>query len=71
LKAKRPVDAILVYKRDLEATRENGWSTLGIAKAYEQLSDAKNAAKWMKRYRKIWSPDGEKVSSSCLCLPSK
>ena len=71
LKANKPIDAILVYKRDLEITRENGWSTLGIANAYQKLGDANNAAKWMKRYRKIWSSDGEKVSSSCLYLPGK
>ena len=71
LKANKSVDAILVYKRDLEITRDNGWSTLGIAKAYQKLGDAKNSAKWMGRYRRIWSSDGEKISSSCLCLPEK
>ena len=71
LRANKPIEAILVYKRDLQITRENGWSTLGIAKAYQQLGDAKNASKWMRRYHRIWAEDGEKVSSSCMCLPGK
>jgi tetratricopeptide (TPR) repeat protein len=69
--SKKPIEAILVYKKDLEITRDNGWSTLGIAKAYAKLGDAKNSAKWMKRFRTIWSKDGENVTSSCVCLPGQ
>ncbi|MBS1716878.1 MAG: hypothetical protein JSS72_04000 [Armatimonadetes bacterium] len=71
LKAHKPVDAILVYKEDLRRINGNGWSTLGLANAYKQLGDQKNAAKWMAQYKAIWSKDGEPATSSCLCLPNK
>ena len=71
LSAGKPQEAIVVYKADLAKTRDNGWSTLGISKAYEVMGDKKAAAKWMAKFKKIWSPEAERATSSCLCLPGK
>lgn len=69
LKAGRYKEAIDVYQADLKKTPHNGWSLIGISKAYHQLEMLKESADFDKQFQAVWAKNGPKISSSCLCLP--
>jgi tetratricopeptide (TPR) repeat protein len=66
--AKRFDEAEKVYREDLVAWPENGWSLFGLAQCLEALGRKDEAAAVRKRFDKVWSNADTKLTSTCLCV---
>lgn len=67
--AERFEEAEKVYREDLAAWPENGWSLFGLAQSLRALGRKDEAAAVEKRFNAAWSPQADtKLSSTCLCV---
>jgi TolA-binding protein len=66
--AKRFEEAEKVYREDLAAWPENGWSLFGLAQCLEALDRKEEAAAVRKRFDSVWSRADTKLTSTCLCV---
>ncbi len=66
--AKRYEEGEKVYREDLAAWPENGWSLFGLAECLKALGKDEEAAAVRKRFEAIWSGADTKLSSTCLCV---
>jgi len=66
--AKRYEEAEKVYREDLAAWPENGWSLFGLAECLKALGKDEEAAAVRQRFEAIWSGADTKLSSTCLCV---
>ncbi len=66
LDAGRIDDAEKVYRDDLAAWPENGWSLYGLAQCLERKG-SNEAAAAAKRFREAWARSDTKIHASCLC----
>ena len=61
LDAKRPAEAEVVSREDLNRNRENGWSLHALARALEAQDRASEAAEARTRYAKAWAKSDYKL----------
>jgi tetratricopeptide (TPR) repeat protein len=66
--AKRFEEAEKVYRDDLAAWPENGWSLFGLARCLDALGRKEEAAAVRKRFDAVWANADTKLSSTCLCV---
>src|SRR4029079_15153822 len=68
----RYAEAEQVYREDLARLPENGWSLYGLASSLKaQRKNASEAAVTHEKFRKMWAKADTKITSSCLCQPSR
>jgi tetratricopeptide (TPR) repeat protein len=68
----RYAEAEQVYREDLARLPENGWSLYGLASSLKaQQKNASEAALTKETFRKLWVKADTKITSSCLCQPTK
>ncbi len=63
-------EAEKVYREDLEAWPENGWSLFGLATCLEARGSRDAALEARKRFEAVWANADVKIGSTCLCVPS-
>jgi tetratricopeptide (TPR) repeat protein len=68
VRAKRFEEAEQVYREDLVAWPENGWSLFGLAQCLSALGKDDEAAAVKKRFEAVWSDADTKLASTCLCV---
>jgi tetratricopeptide (TPR) repeat protein len=67
--AKQYEEAEKVYREDLAAWPENGWSLFGLAQCLKALGRQDEAAAVEKRFKAVWSLQADtKLRSTCLCV---
>jgi tetratricopeptide (TPR) repeat protein len=66
--AKRYDEAEKVYREDLKAWPENGWSLFGLAQCLKALDRKDEAAAAQKRFDAVWSRADTTLTSTCLCV---
>lgn len=69
ISAGRHADAERVYREDLAAWPENGWSLFGLAQALRGQNRAQEAAAVEARFKRQWTRADVQIGSSCLCVP--
>jgi tetratricopeptide (TPR) repeat protein len=62
-------EAEKVYREDLEAWPENGWSLFGLAQCLKARGATEEAAKVQKRFEASWAEADVKPGSTCYCVP--
>ena len=68
----RYAEAEQVYRDDLARLPDNGWSLYGLASSLKaQQKNASEAAVTHEKFRKLWAKADTKITSSCLCQPSR
>ena len=67
LRAGRASEAEAVYRADLNAYPENGWSLMGLRDALAAQGRTAEAAGIDKRFRKQWAAADVKPPSTCYC----
>jgi tetratricopeptide (TPR) repeat protein len=67
--AKRFEEAEKVYREDLAAWPENGWSLFGLAQCLRARGASDEAAAVEKRFRAVWAQADTKIGTTCLCVP--
>ena len=67
MRAGRPAEAEAVYRDDLKAYPENGWSLMGLRDALAAQDKTAEAAAVDKRFKKQWSHADIKPPSTCYC----
>jgi tetratricopeptide (TPR) repeat protein len=68
VRAKRFEEAEQVYRADLVAWPENGWSLFGLAQCLSALGKDDEATAVKKRFEAVWSDADTKLASTCLCV---
>jgi tetratricopeptide (TPR) repeat protein len=63
-------EAARAYREDLEYWPENGWSLLGLTRAYEKQGRTELAAQTRSRFALAWSGADVQPHASCLCAPT-
>jgi len=58
-----------VYREDLQAWPENGWSLFGLATCLEARGEAGEASEVRKRFDAVWANADVEIGSTCLCVP--
>lgn len=71
LKAGRAAEAEEVYRADLAAWPENGWSLFGLSKSLAAQGKKDEAAIVQARFDKVWADADAPIESSCLCVRGK
>ena len=66
MKAEKYEEAEKIYKEDLAVLRQNGWSLMGLYKAYIAQGKNVEARKIKKEFDKAWKDADIKISSSIL-----
>jgi len=69
VKAGRHPEAEEVYRADLVAWPENGWSLHGLASVLRAQGKHDEAKQVQTRFDKTWARADTKIGSSCLCVP--
>jgi tetratricopeptide (TPR) repeat protein len=68
----RYAEAEQIYRDDLARLPDNGWSLYGLASSLKaQQKNASEAAVIHQKFRKLWAKADTKITSSCLCQPSR
>src|SRR4026208_1072144 len=68
----RYAEAEQIYREDLARLPENGWSLYGLAtRPKAQQKNASEAAATHGKVRNRWAKADTKITSSCLCQPTK
>jgi tetratricopeptide (TPR) repeat protein len=68
----RYAEAEQVYREDLAHLPENGWSLFGLTSSLRaQKKDAKETDATHAKFQRLWSNADTKITSSCLCQPTK
>jgi cytochrome c-type biogenesis protein CcmH/NrfG len=68
----RYAEAEQVYREDLKRLPDNGWSLFGLTSSLRaQKKDSNEAAAMHAKFQKLWARADTKITSSCLCQPSK
>ena len=62
-------DAEKVYREDLDAWPNNGWSLYGLSRALSGQGRTKAALEVEERYERAWARADEMTESSCKCIP--
>jgi tetratricopeptide (TPR) repeat protein len=62
-------EAERVYREDLEAWPENGWSLFGLAQCLKARGATDEAGKVQKRFEASWAEADVKPGSTCYCVP--
>lgn len=68
LDAQRHAEAEAVYREDLKAYPENGWSLWGLSKALDAQGKALEARDAKARFEKAFARADVAIESSCLCV---
>jgi tetratricopeptide (TPR) repeat protein len=68
VKAKRFEEAERVYREDLAAWPENGWSLWGLKECLRAMGREEEAAAVEQRFAAQWSEADTKLASTCLCV---
>lgn len=68
IQAGRHVEAEQVYREDLKAWPENGWSLFGLAKALRMQGKTAAADAIDQRFRAAWKHADTPITASCLCV---
>lgn len=68
IQAGRYAEAEQVYREDLKAWPENGWSLFGLAKSLRQQGKLAEADAVDQRFRAAWKHADTPITSSCLCV---
>ena len=68
VKAKRFEEAEKVYREDLAAWPENGWSLWGLKECLRALGKEEEAAAVEQRFAAQWFEADTKLASTCLCV---
>lgn len=69
LLASQPDEAIRVYQEDLARWPNNGWSLLGLTKAFEMQGKTEDADKARTQFQAAWEHADFKPHASCQCAP--
>jgi tetratricopeptide (TPR) repeat protein len=64
LAADKPEEAAAVYRQDLKANRDNGWSLFGLAQALRAQNKTADAAQAEERFKKAWANADVQLSAS-------
>lgn len=64
LEAKRPAEAIVVYKKDLENFPRNGWALHGLKKAYQANKEQDKAREVDDQLKEAWAHADIKLNTS-------
>ncbi len=70
LASDRFAEAEEVYRKDLKAWPENGWSLYGLSEALKAQKKPE-AASVEARFRKAWADADTEIGASCLCVEKK
>ncbi|MCK6458569.1 MAG: hypothetical protein L6Q95_01580 [Planctomycetes bacterium] len=68
VKAKKFEEAEKVYREDLAAWPENGWSLWGLAECLRALGKEEEADAVQQRFAAVWHEADTKLTSTCLCV---
>ncbi len=68
VKAKRFEEAEKVYREDLAAWPENGWSLWGLKECLRAQGKEEEAAAVEQRFAAVWHEADTKLTSTCLCV---
>lgn len=66
--AKHWDEAEAVYRDDLAAWPENGWSLYGLAQCLQAKGDAVQAQSVTQRFRSAWTRADTQIGATCLCV---
>ncbi|MCB9866529.1 MAG: hypothetical protein H6816_07845 [Phycisphaerales bacterium] len=69
LDAHRFAEAEQVYREDLDAWPNNGWSLYGLSRSLEGQGKNAEAKEYAAQFRKAWSRADAPIRSSCACVP--
>lgn len=69
LDAGRAAEAEAVYRADLRAWPENGWSLYGLAESLRAQGKTAELEDVDQRFARTWARADVKIGSSCLCVP--
>jgi tetratricopeptide (TPR) repeat protein len=67
MRSARAAEAEAVYREDLQAYAENGWSLMGLRDALEAQGKQDEAAVIGKRFRRQWAKADITPPSTCYC----
>jgi tetratricopeptide (TPR) repeat protein len=68
VKAKKFEEAEKVYREDLAAWPENGWSLWGLTECLRALGKEEESAAVQQRFAAVWWQADTKLTSTCLCV---
>lgn len=64
-------EALETFHENLRRNPNDGWATLGLAKAYRGLGRKKLAAATQAKFEMLWKDADVKIRTSCMCLDAE